>query len=173
MLGVGPDAAADLTLDHDDEAARRRRRARVAEPAAQALIDATLRYADLDEVVVAADTTRRGGPPLLVQRCAGAPARCSAVVEVGYGDRAGLPAAARDAWQAVRTGELRYPPVVLADRGATGVAGGGCRACRSPWLWTGVGAALVTGIAITIVAASASRPPPSVAIDPGAFTSPR
>src|SRR5204862_4860786 len=62
----------------------------MSEVAAQELVDAALRYADLDEVILVAATSRRGGPTLLVQRCAGLPARCSAVVEVGYGDRSGL-----------------------------------------------------------------------------------
>src|SRR5690606_13649344 len=84
----------------------------LADVAAQQLTDAALRFGDLDEVALVARTERRGGPALLVQRCAGLPARCSAVVEVGYTDRAGLPAAAREAWQTVRTADLRYPPGV-------------------------------------------------------------
>ena len=65
----------------------------------------------LDEVVLAADTSRRRRSRSS-SSCAGTPARCSAVVDIGYGDRSGLAAAARQAWDAARTGELRYPPSV-------------------------------------------------------------
>ena len=163
-------AAVSLELLPDEDALRLAAGAErgLAEPAAQALIDAALRFADLDEVIVVADTTRRGAPTLLVQRCAGAPARCSAVVELGYGDRAGLAAAARAAWDAARTGELRYPPVVLGERGGR-PGPDRCRLCRSPWLWTGVGAAVVAGIALTIVATSGAKPAPIVGVDPSQF----
>ncbi len=166
------DAAASVTLEllPDDDALRLDAGAArgLPERAAQALIDAALRYAELDEVIVVADTTRRGGPTLLVQRCAGAPARCSAVVELGYGDRAGLPAAARAAWEAARAGELRYPPVVLGDPGGR-PGPERCKLCRSPWLWTGVGVAVAAGLAIAIVAATGDRPAPVVGVDPSQF----
>lgn len=175
VRGVAVDdsaAAIALALEPDPTAARLAAGARrgISEADAQALVDAALTYAELDEVVVVADTARRGGPTLLVQRCAGLPARCSAVVELGYGERAGLPAAARAAWEAARAGELRYGPVVLGER-ATGAAivDTGCRLCRSPWLWTGVGAAVAVGVAIAVVAASSDRPPPTIAVDPGVF----
>ncbi len=140
----------------------------LADRAQQTLLDAAIRYGDVDEIVLVAETTRRGGPALLVQRCAGLPARCSAVVDLGFGDRSGLAAAARAAWQAVRLGELRYPPSVLGERGGK-PPGPRCEVCRSPWLWTGVGAALVVGTIITIVATSSSQPPPIVGVDPGQF----
>ena len=35
-------------------------------------------------------------------------------------------------------------------------AAGRCKVCRSPWLWTGVGAAVVLGTVLTIVATSSS-----------------
>jgi len=160
-------AQVELALDPDDEAARLAGGAELGlpEPGQQALLDATLRYADLDEVVVVAETSRRGGPTLLVQRCAGSPARCSAVVDIGFGDRAGLASAARSAWDAARAGELRYPPSVLGERGGR-TNGTRCEICRSPWLWTGVGAALVVGTVVTLVIASSSRPSPIVGIDP-------
>lgn len=170
---VVDEAAASVTLAlvPDDAAVRLAAGAErgLSEPAAQALIDAALRFADLDEVVVVADTTRRGAPTLLVQRCAGAPARCSAVVELGYGDRAGLAAAARAAWDAARTGELRYPPVVLGDRGGRPGGPERCKLCRSPWLWTGVGVAVVAGVALTISAVSGAKPAPVVGVDPSQF----
>jgi hypothetical protein len=142
--------------------------------AAQLLVDAALLFADLDEVVLAVDTDRRGGSTLLVQRCAGAPARCSAIVEVGYGDRAGLAEAARAAWQDVRAGELRYPPSVFGDPRVTGTPdhGGRCELCRSPWLWGGVGAAVVVGAIVIIAVATTSKPAPIVGLDPNVFTTP-
>jgi len=172
VQGIAVPAAApvSLVLEPDDEAAGLAGGGELglAEPSQQTLVDAAIRYADLDEVVVIADTVRHGGPTLLVQRCAGIPARCSAVVEVGFGDRSGLAAASRSAWQAVRAGELRYPPTVLSER-AGRTAGKRCELCRSPWLWTGVGAALVVGTVVTLVTTSTSRPSPVVGVDPGPF----
>ena len=101
---------------------------------------------------------------LLVQRCAGSPARCSAVVDIGYGDRSGLASAARQAWEAARTGELRYPPSVLAERGGT-KDDGSCKLCKSPGLWVGVGAAVVLGTVITYIALSSDKPPPRLTVD--------
>jgi len=168
VRGVAVDAAASITLDlaRDDEVVRLAGGpARgMPEQAAQELVDATVRFGDFDEVVLAADTTRRGGPTLLVQRCAGIPAKCSAVVEIGYGDRAGLAAAARQAWEAARAGELRYPPTVLGDRGGPR-DDGKCKLCRSTGLWVGVGAAVVLGTVITIIAVSGSKPPPVVDVN--------
>ncbi len=162
-------AAVEVVLERDDAAIRLAAGAvpGLAEREAQQLVDATLRFADLDEVVLVADAIRRGGPTLLVQRCAGIPARCSAVVELGYGDRSGLGAAARAAWEAARTGDLRYPPSVLGEREGK-LHDGRCKVCRSPWLWTGVGAALV-GSVVAIVALQGSRPPPMLVVDGGDF----
>jgi hypothetical protein len=171
-IAVTGDDAVQLELEADPEAVRLAGGAVLGmpEPAQQELVDAALRYADLDEVVVVAETTRRGGPALLVQRCAGsAPARCSAVVEIGFGDRSGLAAAARSAWDAVRAGELRYPPSVLGERDGVVPPKRWCELCRSPWLWTGVGAALVVGTVVTLVVTSSSRPPPVVGVTPGDF----
>ncbi len=167
VQGITPDAdRIDVQLEPDEEATRLGGSLLgLPDGFAQQLVDATLRYADLDEVVLVADTIRRGGPTLLVQRCSGAvPARCSAVVEIGYTDRAGLASAAASAWQAVLVGDLRYPPTVLGDRG--GRVDDRCEWCRSPILWTGVGALVVTGVVLTIVALSASPPPPVVTVPP-------
>jgi hypothetical protein len=159
-----------LTLAPDPAASRLGPASRgLPEPLAQGLVDTVIRYADLDEVVVAVQTTRRGGPTLLVQRCAGLPARCSAVVELGYGERSGLAAAARSAWEAARTGELRYPPTVLGALDDRIAVDHRCKLCRSPWLWTGVGAAVLTGAVITLIATSGSKPAPVVGVDPSQF----
>jgi hypothetical protein len=170
VQGVAVDTAAavEIALDRDEPATRLAGGATLGlgERAQQELVDAAMRYADLDEIVLVAETSRRGGPTLLVQRCAGLPARCSAVVDLGFSDASGLAAAARAAWQAARAGELRYPPSVLGERGGVIANGGGCRLCRNPWVWGGVGAALVVGTILTIVAVSGSSEPPIVAIDP-------
>ncbi len=171
--GVAVEAAAavEIALDRDEPFDRLAGGATLGlvERAQQELVDAAMRFADLDEIVLVAETSRRGGPTLLVQRCAGIPARCSAVVDVGFADASGLASAARSAWQAARAGELRYPPSVLGERGGVIVNGGGCRLCRNPWVWGGVGAALLVGTVITIFAVSGSSEPPTVAIDPGDY----
>lgn len=171
VQGIGLDATAvEVQLERDDDASRVSAGAEqgLGEAAAQDLLSATLRYADLDEVVLVAATIRRGGPTLLVQRCAGTPAKCSAVVDVGYGDRSGLPAAARTAWEAARTGDLRYPPTVLGELDGQ-VVDGTCKVCRSPWLWTGVGAVVIAATVVTLALVSGSQPPPIVHVDGSGF----
>jgi len=157
--------AVELTLDRDDDAARLAAGVLPAMTAAseQALVAAALELADLDELVVAAVAERRGGPTLSVQRCAGTPVRCTAAVEVGYGDRAGLAAAARAAWQAVQGGALGESPGVIGDHDER-VPPSGCRWCRSPLVWGGVGAAVI-GAVIAIVVTSGAKPPPIVLVD--------
>lgn len=172
VQGIAVDAASSMVLElaPDREATRLAAGVTrgISDADAQELVDATMRFADLDELVVVADTARRGGPTLLVQRCAGIPARCSAVVELGYGERAGLAAAARAAWEAARTGELRYPPSVLGEPGGK-LDDGRCKVCRSPGLWVGIGAVAVLGTIITVIAVSGSTPPPIVTVDGSAF----
>lgn len=142
----------------------------LADAAGRPLIEATLRYADLDELVLVASTQRRGGPALLVQRCAGIPVRCTAQVEVGYADPSGLPSAARETWQATRSADLRYLPTVLATAGeTTAPAGDRCELCRSPILWGSVGAAALIGTIVIIAVVSGSQPPPVVGVDPSQF----
>lgn len=137
--------------------------------AAQGLVDAALELADLDEVVLAAEADRRGGPTLLVQRCAGAPAKCTAVVEIGYADASGVFAAARSAWGSLRAAELRYPPSVLGDSRVTEVhvAEHHCAVCRSPYLWGGIGAVVVAGAVTAIVLATAAKPSPILDVGSG------
>lgn len=160
----GP-AAVELALDPDEDAVRLAGGAApgLAAPAEQALVDTALAFAELDEVVIAAVSDRRGGPALIAQRCGGAPARCTAAAEIGFGDRAGLAAAAREAWRAVQGGALREPPRVLGDIERHREPSG-CRLCRNPLVWAGVGAA-VLGAAIAIAVTSGSRPPPIVTVD--------
>ncbi|TMQ12508.1 MAG: PEGA domain-containing protein [Deltaproteobacteria bacterium] len=168
VQGVAVDGPAEvaLALDTDDDAARLAAGAEpgLAAPAEQGLVDAALAFADLDDVVVAAMTERRGAPALIVQRCAGAPARCTAVAEIGFGDRAGLAAAAREAWRTVQAGELREPPRVLGEIRPQRPPSEGCRLCRNPLVWVGVGAVVVTTVAV-IVLTSGSKPPPVLTVD--------
>jgi hypothetical protein len=169
VQGVLVDGAAAvdlaLTLDSDPAAVQLAVGAEpgLAEPAEQELVDTVLQFAELDEVLVAAVSDRRGGPTLIVQRCAGSPARCTAVVEVGFGNRAGLASAAREALQATQAGELRYPPSVIGAIKSRPLPSG-CRLCRSPLVWTGAGA-IVLGAVIAIVVASGSKPPPVVTVN--------
>jgi hypothetical protein len=168
VLVDGP-ATVDLALDPDDDAVRLAGGAEpgLGAPLEQALVDAAAAFADVDEVVLAAVSDRRGGPALIVQRCAGAPARCTPPAEIGFGDRAGLPAAAREAWRAVQGGALGEPPRVIGGI-RRDAARSGCRLCRNPLVWTGVGAALLTTV-IVIAATSGSRPPPVVTVDGHGF----
>jgi hypothetical protein len=164
-----------LELERDDAWARLAAGATpgLGDAAAQELVDSALRFGELDELVVAVDTDRRGGEALLAQRCAGQPALCTAVVEIGY-TRGGLAEAARAAWQTVRAADLRYPPSVLDDPRAVGTAPPPhrCEWCRSPWLWGGAGAAVLIGTIAAIAITSASRPPPIVGVTPGSYVSP-
>jgi hypothetical protein len=154
-----------LTLEPDAAWAELGRGAQVGKQGV-ALVDATIRYADLDEVVLVADTDRRGGPAILMQRCAGLPAKCTAVVEIGYAT-GGLAAASREAWEMVRAANLRYPPSVFADERLTGQhVDDGCKVCRSPVLWGGVGVAAIVATVVIIAVVSSSRPPPVVGVDP-------
>lgn len=158
-------AAVDLALERDEDAAQLAGGAEpgLAAPGEQALVDAALQFADLDDVVVAAVSDRRGGPTLMIQRCAGSPARCTAVVEVGFGDRAGVAAAVREAWQAVQGGTLRYPPSVIGAIKPPRPEPG-CRLCKNPLVWGGVGA-VVLGAVIAIVVTSGSKPAPVLTVD--------
>ena len=162
-----------ISLDHDDAAADLAAGvdAGTSDRAALVVTDRALELADLDEVVLVAATERRGGPTLLVQRCAGAPVRCSAIVELGYADRSGIAAAARTVWQEARTADLRYPPSVFGDPRVTGkITDTHCKLCRNPIVWAGVGVVAIAATIAIIAVATASHPPPIVTIDPGSFT---
>lgn len=173
-IAVDASSPADIALD----LARDRAATRLAEGAtiglsdegARELVEATLRFADLDELVLVAAVERRGGPALLVQRCAAIPVRCTAIVEIGYAEPSGVASATREAWEATRQADLRYPPSVLADaRTHGGRVDDRCKLCRSPILWGGISAAALIGTIVIIAVVSGSRPPPTVGIDPSQF----
>ncbi len=137
---------------------------------AQVVADSALVYADLDQLVLVAATERSGGPTLLLQRCAGAPARCTAIVELGYGDRDGLVRAARTAWSEVKSGELRYPPGVFGDPRLAGHrVEHRCEWCRNPWLIGSAATIVVVATVAVIAVVSASKPQPTVIVNPGQY----
>jgi hypothetical protein len=144
-----------------------------ADPAA-ASVDAALVYGEVDGVVLAAVVAREGGTALLGQWCAGAPVRCTPVVEVAYrGPELG--AAATRMWTTLRDARAsaRYQPSLPVDPRLTsggGGDGGRCRLCRNPWVWAGVGALLVGAGVTTAVVAGSGTKQPVVTVDPGAFT---
>ena len=127
--------------------------------ALRALVDVTERYAGVDEIVLATVVDRRGGPSLLVERCAGA--RCTPVVEVGFADAAGLPAAVKSAWASVRAGEPRGPAVVLRA-GGDDVVEHRCKLCRNPYVIGGTAAAVVLGAIAIFAATSGGKPSPDL-----------
>jgi hypothetical protein len=171
VQGVRVDGAAtvDVRLDRDDVAATLAGGAApgLLSAGEQILVDAALTFAELDDVVVAALGARRGSPALLVQRCAGAPGRCTPVVEIGFADRGGLAAAAREAWAAVHRGEPSAAPGVLAQtlpyRPDTG-----CHVCQSPYFWGGLGVAFV-GTVVALFVATSVRPAPVLTVNGHGF----
>lgn len=166
VVGANVDAVdVNVALERDDDALRLASGAGAGMADEQALVEAAASFAELDEVVLAGTTERRGGPTLLVQRCAGAPLRCSAIAEVGFGDGAGLAGAAREAWASVARAPLASAPAVFgALGGRIEPEGNGCRWCSSPLVWGGV-TAVVVGAVIAIVATSSSKSPPVLTVD--------
>ena len=161
-------SALRLELEHDDDAV-----ALAAGPGggdARALVEAVLRFAELDEVALAVGDERRGAPALLLQRCAGLPATCTAVTEIGYAEPGGLVAAGRAAWQSATTAELRYPPTVFGERGRPHDPHRPL--WKNPYVWGGIAVAVVVGTIAVIAIASSSTPTPIVGVDPGKYTHP-
>jgi hypothetical protein len=171
-VGVAVDAATtsqrvELERDADADAISGGADAATGDDATRRLVAATLRYADVDAVVVVAQVERRGAPALVVERCAAA--GCTAVSEVGFGDATGLLAAARAAWGDVRAGDATRAAVALDLRGGGELVHHRCEVCRNPYVLGGVGAAVLVGAVAIIVAATASKPPPTVGVNPGDF----
>lgn len=138
----------------------------------QNLVDTALLFADLDEVVLVAETDRDGDPALIGQRCAGVPATCTAIVEIAYGNRSGLATTARELWQDLRGQTLRLPPSLFGDSRLRRARRPRerCAVCRNPYVGAGVGATLVAGAIAIALVATASHPPPILSVDPAAFT---
>jgi hypothetical protein len=100
-----------------------------------------------------ASVWRRGQPALLGQLCAGQPASCTAVVEVGYPE-GGLKVGADQLWRTLEGARLRFPPTLQVD--ARLIAGerapgkdkekGAKPLWKNRWLWLGVaGVSLAAG----------------------------
>jgi hypothetical protein len=155
-----------LALEPDDDAVRLATGASAGMPdaAARDLVDAALRFGDLDRIIIVAEV----GGSLRVQRCAGSPVACTSVVEVGVTDASSIAQAARSAAAAVQTGELHDPPRVFGDRTTPGHRW--CETCRNPYVLAGVGGAIVAGVVTAIILATRPTPPPTVTIDPTGFT---
>jgi hypothetical protein len=137
-------------------------------------IDAAQVYGEVDGVVLAAVIARGGGTALLGQWCSGAPVRCTPVVEVGFGGGE-LALAATRMWQTLRDARAaaRYTPSLPRDPRlvSSGHGDDRCHVCRSPWLWGGVGAAVIAAGATIAIVAGGGAKQPVVTVDPGAFTS--
>lgn len=134
-----------------------------AEAEAAVAIEALSVYAAVDALVLVASVWRHGAPALLGQLCDGAPMRCGPVAEVGYGDPAQLPSAARELWAGLqRRGTARaFPPTLLVDRrlvkgepapgAVTPPIGTGRRWWERPYLWVGAATvALGVGAAVLL-----------------------
>ena len=121
--------------------------------------DAMLQYSNTDTLVLVASAWRQGQPALLGQWCAGQPAQCSAVVEIGY-PSGGLRVATSELWRTMHRSKLRFPPTLQVD--ARLVSGEGAPEKRKPkphqpiwknrWVWLGAAAIAVAGGAIYILA---------------------
>ncbi|MEZ4367057.1 MAG: hypothetical protein R2939_12350 [Kofleriaceae bacterium] len=172
-------AAVELTPAVDREAQRVARGLRQGDPsvATAELLAAIGRRRGVAEVVVVATSQRRRGPVLLGQRCQLAPAvRCTDVVEVA----AAMPDAvaaqlAAELWRELRERPIRALPSLATDPRLAPEAPvpprppARCAACRSPWLWGGVGAALLAGVVAALVFDGDAPPRGDVEIDPGEF----
>lgn len=134
------------------------------EDAGTVAVEALTMYGELDSLVLVATVWRRGQPALLGQMCAGAPARCGAVVEIRFAEPSAIDAAARALWAAlVDAGTDRaFPPTLLVDRRVVdgepppGADSGKHRGDRhhwwkSPYLWIGVGVVAASVSAALIV----------------------
>ncbi|MCW5805141.1 MAG: hypothetical protein KIT31_22410 [Deltaproteobacteria bacterium] len=142
VRGVAADATSvEIVLEPDAEAARLATGALhdLPEAAAQELVDAALRYADLDEGVLVAETTRRGGPIATALRRAARALQRGRRGRVQRRPPRPARAAARAAWSAARTGELRYPPkssartpTASSTSAAAAPASGSCGPASAP-----------------------------------------
>lgn len=124
------------------------------ERSAAIVAGAVLAYGELDALFLVGTVWRRGGPALVGQICrGGVPARCGKVVEIGYARAGDLPRAAVALWRAARAAPGRFPATLLGDArlvsrepapGAGSPPGGARRRWwRSPWLWVGIGGAVL------------------------------
>ncbi|MEZ4401868.1 MAG: PEGA domain-containing protein [Kofleriaceae bacterium] len=165
------------TLEPDRGAAAVARAARaglgaLGERELAAAIDQVIALGEVDEVLVVASIARAGAPALVAQRCVGG-RRCSAVVEVGYADAAGLVGAVGLLRQRLSAVELRYGVVLPDDARVTRRrvrVGRGEDRSRRRWAWLGGGALAAAVVATAVVLATSGDGPPVITVDPGDFT---
>ena len=157
-------AAAVVAAGRDGVAALR-------EAEAGRALEEILTYAEVDAVELVASVVRGGGPALLGQRCTAARA-CTAVVEVGYPDARGLPAAIGALRERLARTDRRYGVILPADprvtRGETAIATG-CPSCRRRWYWIGGGAVVAALAATLVIVATTGDDAPTVSLDPDDF----
>ncbi len=182
VTAEGGDVVLELERDPLVDAARAPLPLGRGEDAGTVAVEALSLYGELDSLVLVAAVWRRGQPALLGQLCAGAPARCGAVVEIRFAEPAALPAAARTLWAALADAgtDRDFPPTLLVDRRvvdgepAPGTDDGKHHGHRRPWwksryLWIGVGVVAASVSAALVV--GRDRPlQPTVAGDPCEFT---
>ncbi len=139
---------------------------------AQSLIDDVVLFADLDDVVLAAEIVRGGEPVLFAQRCSNVPAKCTRTTETAYGDRTRLLSAVQAVWRDLHEQEVLHPPSLFGDPRLVPTRGGSerCALCRNPYVLAGLGAAVVAGVIAVAVVATGSRPPPVLTVDPSMFS---
>jgi hypothetical protein len=117
------------------------------------IVDAVMTYAEVDAVLLVGTTWRRDAPAVLAQRCTGTPSRCTDIVEIGYAE-GGIAAAVASAIAELEKAPFRIVASIAGDdRWSAGTnTGDRCNWCRSPWLWAGVGTAVVLGTVLAVVA---------------------
>jgi hypothetical protein len=152
---------------------------------ARAAVAGLLAYGELDAIVLAASTWRRGAPALLGQRCAlvvDEALACTAVIEIGYRQPGDVDAAARALWTALAEPGTDAPvpgPTLLADTRLLQAesrpvavrvdAGPAPRWYRSPWLWIGVGVATAAAAGTAWALAREGEVTPVIIVDPCRF----
>jgi hypothetical protein len=153
---------------------------------ARAAVAGLLVYGELDAIVLAASTWRRGAPALLGQRCAlGADEAlaCTGVIEIGYRQPGDVDAAARALWTALAdpgTGAPMPGPTLLADARlvqaeprpvapAARADAGAPRRYRNRWLWIGVGVATAAAAGTAWALAREGEVTPVIIVDPCRF----
>lgn len=135
-------------------------------------------FADLDELIFVAAVWRRQAPALIAQRCTARPRLdCRPPAETGFARTADLTTAMREVLARAGEGERGFPVMLPSDiRVARAERSPNervptppfCQACRSPWLWVGVGAVALSAGAIYLSTRDRETVP-VVTLNPCAF----
>lgn len=166
LLSISPGGAApiQLTLEPDPTAQRvllGRTGFGIGRTESEARESATamLLYSQTNQILAVSSVWRRGAPALLGQRCAGMPAHCSSVVEIGY-PAGSANVAVAELWRSLEGAALRFPPTLQADTrvvsaepapGVTGITKG-TPLWKNRWVWLGAAAVAVAGSAVYLLA---------------------